>query len=163
VFNLFGALHYDKRMVDKYDKATRSRMMAAVRSRGNRSTEVRLAKLLRKHRLSGWRRQYPIPGTPDFCWPKGRVAVFVDGCFWHGCPRCRRAPKSNQTFWDAKVAENKRRDRKVTTILRKKGWVVLRIWERQIEKEATIRRIVAGVSGAGTVSFCQSFSGRKGS
>ena len=96
MFNLFGALRYDERKVDKYDKATRSRMMAAVRSRGNRSTEVRLAKLLRKHRLSGWRRQYPIPGTPDFCWPKSRVALFVDGCFWHGCPRSRARTLHNR-------------------------------------------------------------------
>jgi len=147
MFNLFGALHYDKRMVDKYDKATRSRMMAAVRSRGNRSTEVRLAKLLRKHRLSGWRRQYPIHGTPDFCWPKSRVAVFVDGCFWHGCPRCRRAPKSNQAFWEAKVAENKRRAKEVGRILRKQGWVVIRIWECQIGKPSTIRRIAEATIG----------------
>jgi DNA mismatch endonuclease (patch repair protein) len=135
-------------MVDKYDKATRSRMMAAVRSRGNRSTEIRLAKLLRKHRLSGWRRHYAISGTPDFCWPKSRVAVFVDGCFWHGCPRCRRAPKSNQKFWDAKVAENKRRDKKVARKLLNEGWVIVRIWECQIKKPSTIFRIARALADA---------------
>jgi len=119
-------------VVDKYDKATRSKMMAAVRSRGNRSTELRLAELPRRHGLSGWRRHYPVAGTPDFCWPKCRVALFVDGCFWHGCPRCRRAPKSNQAFWDAKVTENRRRDRKATKALRKEGWTVIRVWECQI-------------------------------
>lgn len=128
-------------MVDKYDKATRSRMMAAVRSRGNRSTELRMVKILRQHGLSGWRRHHSVPGTPDFCWPKLKVALFVDGCFWHGCPRCRRAPKSNQAFWDAKVTENKRRDRRASRKLRKLGWSVIRVWECQIGKEATISRI----------------------
>jgi len=133
--------------VDKYDKATRSRMMAAVRSKGNRSTELRLAELLRQHGPSGWRRHYPVCGTPDFCWPKSRVALFVDGCFWHGCPRCRRAPKSNQKFWNAKVAENRRRDKKVTRSLRDQGWSVIRVWECQIGKASTIRRIAKALNG----------------
>ena len=127
--------------MDKYDKATRSKMMAAVRSKGNRSTELRLVTLLRQHRLRGWRRHYPVPGTPDFCWPRRRVALFVDGCFWHGCPRCRRAPKSNRAYWDAKVAVNMRRDKRVARVLRGQGWTVLRVWECQIEKPATIRRV----------------------
>ncbi|MBE3040463.1 MAG: very short patch repair endonuclease [Chloroflexi bacterium] len=132
-------------MADKYDKVTRSRMMAAVRSRGNRSTELRLAALLRCHGLCGWRRHYPICGTPDFCWPSRRVALFVDGCFWHGCPRCRRAPKSNRAFWDAKVTENRRRDRKATATLRHQGWTVIRVWECQVAKPSTIRRIAVAI------------------
>ena len=102
--------------------------------------EVRMAKLLRKHSLNGWRRHYRVPGTPDFCWPGLKLALFVDGCFWHGCA-CRRAPKSNQAFWDAKIAENRRRDRRVSRHLRKLGWSVLRVRECLLDSEATIRRI----------------------
>ncbi len=127
--------------VDKVDKTTRSRVMAAVRSRGNKSTERRMMKLLREHGLKGWRRHLPLPGTPDFCWPKLKVVLFVDGCFWHGCPRCRRAPKSNQAFWDSKVAENRGRDRRADRALRKLGWSVLRVWECRLNAPATLRRI----------------------
>ncbi|MCE5279663.1 MAG: very short patch repair endonuclease [Planctomycetaceae bacterium] len=129
-------------MPDKYDKATRSRMMRAVRSRGNLSTEMKLVSLLRQHKLVGWRRHYPILGTPDFCWPKIKVAIFVDGCFWHGCPKCRRAPKSNKAFWEAKVSENARRDRRVTRVLRMKAWKVIRIWECQIGSRKTLLRVL---------------------
>jgi len=128
-------------VTDKYDKQTRSRMMAAVRSRGNRSTEIQMAKLLRQNGLCGWRRHYPVPGTPDFCWPMFKVALFVDGCFWHGCPRCRRAPLSRQGFWDRKVAENHRRDRRVDRTLRRLGWSVLRVWECRLAAQATLARI----------------------
>lgn len=128
-------------MVDKYDKATRSRMMSAVKPRGNKSTEQKMVVLLRKHSLAGWRRHYSVLGTPDFCWPKLKVALFVDGCFWHGCPSCRRAPKSNQPFWEEKVHKNIQRDRKVSRGLRKTGWSVLRVRECQLAKPATVARI----------------------
>lgn len=140
--------------MDKYDAKTRSMMMAAVRSRGNMSTELRMVKLLRAGGLSGWRRHLRIPGTPDFCWPAARVALFVDGCFWHGCPRCRRAPKSREVFWDKKVRENMRRDRRVDRALRGLGWRVVRVWECRIGDAGTLSRLARILSmsvGAGTV------------
>ena len=136
-------------MVDNVDRATRSRYMSAVKSRGNRSTELRMAKLLRRHGLTGWRRHHPVPGTPDFCWPKLKLALFVDGCFWHGCPRCRRAPKSRVAFWNGKVSENRRRDRRADRALRKLGWSVIRVWECQIGAPATVIRLQRAVRNRG--------------
>jgi len=109
--------------------------MAAVKSRGNRSTEARMVRLLRESTLSGWRRHLPLPGTPDFCWPKQKLAVFVDGCFWHGCAHCNKASKSNVDYWKAKVTANKRRDARVTAALRRRGWTVIRIWECRLAKD----------------------------
>jgi DNA mismatch endonuclease (patch repair protein) len=121
-------------MVDVVDRATRSRYMAAVRSRGNRSTEAKTVALLRLHRLAGWRRHYPVAGTPDFCWPEKTLAVFIDGCFWHGCPRCYNTPKSNIRYWKRKVESNRARDRKVNAALRRRGWLVIRVWECELKK-----------------------------
>ena len=127
--------------MDIVDKATRSRYMAAVKSRGNKSTEEVMARLLRRQRLAGWRRHMSLEGTPDFCWPKRKVALFVDGCFWHGCPRCYKPPKSNVKYWLSKVAGNRRRDRRVDASLRRKGWSVIRVRECMIEDERTPCRI----------------------
>ena len=127
--------------MDTVGKAIRSRYMAAVKSRDNESTERRMLRLLRQHRLSGWRRHHPVHGTPDFCWPKKKIALFVDGCFWHGCPSCYRTPKSNVKFWVAKVNGNRKRDRRVNRALRTEGWTVLRVWECQLDKRRTIARI----------------------
>lgn len=119
----------------------RSRIMSAVRSTGNRSTEEALAALLRKHGLKGWRRHVPLPGRPDFAWPRQRVAIFVDGCFWHGCPRCYMAPRHNARFWREKVEANRRRDVRVARQLRRQGWSVLRVWECRVPLASTVSRI----------------------
>lgn len=134
-------------MADTVDKVTRSRYMAAVKSRGNRSTEARMVRLLRENALSGWRRHLPLPGTPDFSWPKQKLAVFVDGCFWHGCPHCDKASKSNIDYWRVKVATNKKRDARMNAALRARGWTVIRIWECRLAKKpsqcvARIRKVV---------------------
>ena len=104
--------------------------MSRVRSRGNVTTELRLARLLRKARLRGWRRNQPYVGNPDFAWPDFKVAVFVDGCFWHG-HNCGRnlSPKTNATQWKAKIKRNKERDRRVGGELKSHGWRVVRLWE----------------------------------
>ena len=127
--------------MDSLSKTTRSRCMAAVKSRGNKSTERKLARLLRHQKLKGWRTHYPIEGTPDFCWPKIKVALFVDGCFWHGCPLCYIAPKSNVEFWIKKLQKSRSHDRAVTFHLRRKGWRVLRVWECSLSDARTITRI----------------------
>lgn len=118
--------------MDTVDKETRSRIMRAVRSEGNASTEIAMARLLRKHGLSGWRRHVRMIGHPDFTWKRRRVALFVDGCFWHGCPACYSPPRSNEEFWAQKVARNRKHDRAVTKYLKGEGWTVVRVWEHEL-------------------------------
>jgi DNA mismatch endonuclease (patch repair protein) len=109
---------------------SRGQLMSRVRSTGNRSTEMRLSALLRKAGLVGWRRQPQMKGSPDFAWSRVRVAVFVDGCFWHG-HNCRKSitPRTNTEAWQLKIERNQARDRKVARLLRRQGWKVLRVWE----------------------------------
>lgn len=125
--------------------ALRLRIMRAVRPKNNLTTERRLASLFKQKRITLWRRHLPIPGRPDFSFLKQRVAVFVDGCFWHGCPKCFRLPKQNRAFWQMKIEGNRKRDRAVNGRLRRLGWKVLRIRECQLKKpEAPILKI-AGI------------------
>ena len=116
----------------------RSRIMSAIRSRGNKSTEVRLIKIMKWHKIIGWRRDWPLPGKPDFVFPKNRLAVFVDGCFWHGCPRCYTEPKQNTEFWREKIRRNTLRDRRIRSLLRTKGWHVLRLWEHSLANDNVV-------------------------
>lgn len=127
--------------MDIVDRKTRSKIMSAIRSRGNKTTELRMGFLLRKNGLTGWRKHQPIFGKPDFAWSKKKVALFVDGCFWHGCLRCRRAPKSNKLFWGKKIKQNAQRDRRVAEFLRKDGWHVIRVRECKIANFETVARI----------------------
>ncbi|MGA2152873.1 MAG: very short patch repair endonuclease [Bryobacteraceae bacterium] len=133
--------------MDHVPKQVRSRIMASVKSRGNRSTEQAVAAVLRQAGLVGYRRQWPIAGKPDFAWPGLRVALFVDGCFWHGCPTCNRPSKSNVSFWKRKVSDNQRRDKRVTRWLRRHGWSVLRVWECKVGAFATRARIQRVIEG----------------
>ena len=128
-------------MVDVFTPAGRSRVMAAVRSRGNRSTELVLVTAFKEHKITGWRRHYRITGKPDFAFPHARLAVFVDGCFWHGCPRCGSLPTSNREYWKAKIERNTRRDRLQTKELKGRGWSVLRVWEHDL-RAGTLERVV---------------------
>jgi DNA mismatch endonuclease (patch repair protein) len=120
-------------MADIFSKAKRSEVMARIKGRGNRSTEGALAAFFRRECITGWRRGQPLFGKPDFVFRRERVAVFVDGCFWHGCPHCYRLPKQNRAFWKAKIEGNRRRDRWVNGRLRRLGWKVMRIKECQLK------------------------------
>lgn len=131
-------------MSDRLSKARRSWLMSRIKSKGNVKTEQRLASLLRTAKVSGWRRQYPIPGTPDFVFPKSRLAVFVDGCFWHGCPRCQKGSKTNSEFWSAKFSANRRRDLRINQQLRSKGWSVIRVWEHELKRGERVVQRIAG-------------------
>jgi DNA mismatch endonuclease (patch repair protein) len=130
-------------MADVFTRRQRSILMARIRSRGNLSTEIRVMSLLRGAGLKGWRRNWPVFGKPDFVFPVGRIAVFVDGCFWHGCPRCKRIPSSSTRFWNAKIGRNVRRDRKVSRKLRSSGWSVVRVRECRLR---TPRRFINVIS-----------------
>ena len=127
----------------------RGELMARVRSIGNKTTEERLASLLRQNKLSGWRRHSRLIGKPDFAWPSRRVAVFVDGCFWHG-HNCGRnlTPKTNANAWLKKIRRNKSRDNQTSRLLRREGWSVIRIWECELAKNPmkVLTRIVKAIA-----------------
>jgi len=129
-------------MADNWSRKKRSEVMGKVRSTGNKSTELKLIKILRQSNIKGWRRNQALPGRPDFIFRSRRVVIFVDGCFWHGCPLCYRRPKSNQAFWDEKVRKNKKRDETVNRELREKGWNVVRIWEHELKDPDSVAQRV---------------------
>src|SRR5580704_10481214 len=110
-------------MADVFSKKKRSAVMAAVKGSGNRSTELRLIEFFRREGITGWRRKHRLHGSPDFVFPKRRVALFVDGCFWHGCRIHGTQPASNAGYWISKIARNRKRDRAVTQELRGRGWM----------------------------------------
>jgi DNA mismatch endonuclease (patch repair protein) len=149
-------------MPDVFTKAKRSDVMSRIRSRGNRDTELALVRLLRAHGITGWRRQVEIRGRaallrgpnvaaaqqrrptfrvrPDFVFRQVRLALFVDGCFWHGCPKHGTKPKGNAAFWRKKFAANRARDRRVNRALRRAGWRVVRIWEHELRQGGILLR-----------------------
>lgn len=160
-------------MADVFSKAQRSAVMARIRSRGNARTELALARRLRAHGLTGWRRHLqiriadfgqrnvtrpeasrparrstgprapmrgrPLAVRPDFVFRAARLAVFVDGCFWHGCPRHGTQPRGNAAFWRRKITGNRARDGRVDRALRRAGWRVLRIWEHALARKHEAR------------------------
>jgi DNA mismatch endonuclease (patch repair protein) len=105
-----------------------------------------MAKVLRKAGIRGYRKHLKVVGKPDFAWPDRKIALFVDGCFWHGCPRCNRPSKSNLAFWRKKISDNRRRDLRNSRQLRRQGWKVLRVWECTIISVRTLRRIQRAVT-----------------
>ncbi len=121
-------------MPDFLSKRKRSALMALIRGRGNKATEMRLIAIFRAHGITGWRRGSKLRGRPDFVFRAQRLAVFVDGCFWHGCPAHGTKPKTNAAFWRKKIARNQVRDREVDRALRKRGWKVLRLWEHALKR-----------------------------
>jgi DNA mismatch endonuclease, patch repair protein len=128
-------------IMDTFSPKERSWIMAQVKSSGNKSTEARLIDVFHEQGFTGWRRGYPLFGNPDFVFLKKRVAIFVDGCFWHGHPSKCRVPKTNREYWLKKIGRNVKRDRLVTRALREKGWKVIRIWEDSVKKSTTASRI----------------------
>jgi DNA mismatch endonuclease, patch repair protein len=129
-------------MPDVFDSSKRSEVMSHIRASGNQSTEIALIKAMRHHGIKGWRRHQTVMGRPDFVFRSARVAVFVDGCFWHGCPKHCQMPGTNQEYWKSKLETNRNRDLKVIRELRKQGWCVIRIWEHELsDPERVIRRL----------------------
>ncbi len=126
-------------MPDIWTEKKRSEVMSLIRGKGNKQTEQALQSLLKRNKITGWRRHLALPGKPDFAFPKQKVAVFVDGCFWHGCPKCYTRPKTNRKFWDKKREDNMARDRRVNRQLRRQGWEVIRIWQLPSAVYAALR------------------------
>jgi DNA mismatch endonuclease, patch repair protein len=131
-------------MADTLSKLERSKRMALIRSTGNKATELKFAALLQAAGIKGWRRNSSLPGKPDFVFREGRLAIFVDGCYWHGCPEHCRMPQTNVTYWRRKIALNKRRDLHARRALGHAGWRVLRIWEHELKKPSRcLNRLLA--------------------
>jgi DNA mismatch endonuclease (patch repair protein) len=126
-----------------------SRNFGAVRSRNNKTTELRLRLALVRAGIRGWKlHTESLPGTPDFVFPQGHLVVFVDGCFWHGCRKCGHIPRTNTDFWRAKIRRNSQRDRANSATLRAKGMTVLRFWEHELRDNLSgcLKRISVGLS-----------------
>lgn len=119
-------------MVDRLSEKTRSLLMGRVRQRGT-APELMLRKALwgagLRYRLKS---KTKLPGSPDILFPGARVAVFVDGCFWHGCPEHGTQPKTRPEFWAQKITRNRERDAEVDLKLTEMGWRVVRVWEHRI-------------------------------
>ena len=132
-------------MTDTFSTKQRSEIMKAVKSKGNKSTEIKLVEIFKLHHITGWRRNSNLVGHPDFIFPKNRIAVFADGCFWHG-HNCRNVtPSENAEYWQNKIKRNKARDKAITKELKAKGWKVVRIWECEIKKGKVLKLKAAGL------------------
>ena len=121
-------------MADIYDAVKRSALMARVQGSGNKSTELKMYGIFRECGIKGWRRHISLPGRPDFTFRKARLALFIDGCFWHGCPSHYRVPASNSEFWRQKVDLDIARDASVDRKLAEMRWRVLRFWEHELKR-----------------------------
>lgn len=122
--------------MDVHDSATRSFNMSRIRAT-NTKPELILRKLLWLVGLRGYRLHSKLPGRPDITFSRKRVAVFVDGCFWHSCPHCSdgRAPKSNTSYWSEKRRLNRERDERNSAKLATEGWTVIRVWEHEVNRD----------------------------
>lgn len=131
-------------MSDTFDKEERSQIMRSVKSKNTKSTELTLLQLFKANGIKGWRRTYNVKGHPDFVFLEKRLAIFVDGCFWHG-HNCRNiTPSDNAEYWNKKRERNIKHDKEITELFENRGWVVLRIWECELKKknqEKTLEKI----------------------
>jgi len=132
-------------------KEATSRVMSANRGKGTR-IELILRQELRKNKLGPARYNFPgMVGRPDIAFPHSAIAVFINGCFWHSCPKCKMSlPKSNRLFWQKKFAKNKERDKKNIREIRNLKWETIIVWEHEIKKDLprTIRKIERALNAA---------------
>lgn len=131
-------------MADVFSAQKRSAIMSRIKGHGNKATEGRLIELFRKHGVTGWRRRAKVFGSPDLVFYDLRVAIFIDGCFWHGCPKHGSIPATNIDFWRRKIARNRLRDSTVNRELLRSGWRVVRIWQHELRRaneDRLLRRI----------------------
>ena len=135
--------------MDTLTKTERSRRMASVRSKGNKSTERTFRLALVRRGIKKWT-MHPsnILGSPDFFFPKRRLALFIDGCFWHGCQKCKRPmPQTHRAYWNNKLVSNVLRSRRVNRALRRNGFTVIRIWEHSVKRPRLLSSIIDKVFG----------------
>jgi DNA mismatch endonuclease (patch repair protein) len=122
--------------------------MSRIKSTGNKSTEMRFRSALSMAGIRGWTIQPEIPGHPDLAFLAERVAVFLDGCFWHGCADHFSPPKTRRASWIKKIKANQTRDARTVAALLCDGWKVFRVWEHDLADPATIRGIALRVARA---------------
>jgi DNA mismatch endonuclease (patch repair protein) len=128
-------------MRDFFNPKQRSELMSRIRGRANISTELKVAGILRAAGIKGWRRHLSLPGRPDFTFPQQRVCIFVHGCFWHDCPRCKKRSSTRPEYWAEKIAVNRRRDRRVCRELRRDGYKIIVVWECTLRLKHPIHAI----------------------
>jgi DNA mismatch endonuclease, patch repair protein len=122
----------------------RSRIMQAIKGRNNRATELRFKMMLVRAELKGWKLHSKlIAGRPDFYFPKKNVAIFIDGCFWHGCKKCGHIPKTRSLFWSSKIKRNAARDKKINAALLKQAVGVVRIWEHSVKEKGIEHKLMS--------------------
>ena len=122
-------------MADTFSYSKRSAIMQSVKSSGNKSTELKLIQYFQERHITGWRRGYKVKGHPDFVFLNKRIAIFVDGCFWHG-HNCRNTkPSDNAEYWNKKRQRNIIHDKEITNLFEQRGWTVIRIWECELKKK----------------------------
>jgi DNA mismatch endonuclease (patch repair protein) len=123
--------------------AVRSKTMSAIRGKNNRTTELCFRMALVRAGINGWETNVEdLVGKPDFFFRKKHIAVFVDGCFWHGCPKCGHYPKTRNSFWKTKILRNKERDKRNRRELRKDGVKVVSIWEHSLKTQKGVKLII---------------------
>ena len=122
-------------MSDIFDNEKRSYIMSRVRSKNNKSTELELIKFFKENNITGWKRNYPVKGHPDFVFLDKRIAIFVDGCFWHGHDCRNTRPSDNAEYWRKKRERNIKHDKEITELFEKRGWTVIRIWECELKRK----------------------------
>ena len=127
-------------MSDIFDKSKRSEIMKKVRSKNNKSTELKLIQIFKENNIHGWRRNYKVKVHSDFVFLNKKIAIFVDGCFWHGHIFRNTKPKENQEYWDKKRERNMKHDKEITEYFENRGWTVIRI--RECELKNINRQIV---------------------
>ena len=122
-------------MADVFDSKKRSDIMSKVRSKNNKSTELMLIQIFKENNIKGWRRHYPVKGPPDFVFLDKKIAIFVDGCFWHGHDCRNTRPSDNAEYWNKKRERNMKHDKEVTALFEQRGWTVIRIWECELKNK----------------------------
>ena len=133
-------------MTDVLTQEQRKFNMSRIQGK-NTGPEVKLRKLLYSKGIRGYRIHYKLPGKPDIVFTKKKIAIFIDGCFWHKCPVCFQEPETRKEFWMKKIQSNIDRDKKVDEKLKNDGWTVIRIWEHEIRKEPenAVKKIITSL------------------
>ena len=122
-------------MADIFSKNKRSDIMKKVRPSGNKTTEMKLIEYFSSNHITGWRRNYKVKGHPDFVFLDRKIAIFVDGCFWHGHDCRNTRPAENADYWSKKRERNIQHDKEITALFEQRGWTVIRIWECELKKK----------------------------
>lgn len=136
-------------MPDVLTREQRSYCMSRIRGKDT-APELVLRKAISSAGLRGYRLHHKLPGKPDMVFPRWKIALFIDGCFWHKCPKCFIKPATNRKFWMEKLASNRKRDRIINTELKRNGWRVIRIWEHDAQNQKIIKsRVIDRIKNGG--------------